>query len=107
MPKQQLEQDTQKILSEGEKLSNFVESDAWKLIRKKLFDKLITIDSIAGVPKDKKTNEEIIFEIKLREGVVSLILQWIREIEGSAKKYKFDSKMFEDIRRDSIIQYFE
>lgn len=105
--KKEVDKDTQKVLSEGEKITNLVDSDEWKTARKKLYDKLITLDSLSGVPKEGKTNEDIINELKVREGVVSIILAWIKEIEGIKTKHQFDKKMFEEIRKDSILQYFE
>jgi len=103
----ELDKDTKKVIDDGQKMTDFVENDGWKLVKKKLFDKLITFDSISSVPKDKKSMEEIGKEAVLREAVVEIIIQWIQEIEGKVSQHKNNRKVIEEIRKESIIQYFE
>lgn len=103
---QELDKETQKILNDGQKIENFVESDDWKLIKKKLYSKLITFDSISGIVDDKKSMEEIGKEAIQRDAVVDIILKWIQEIESEAAGSKIKRESFESIRNDSIIEHF-
>ncbi len=103
----ELDKETTKVFEDGQKMQDFVENDGWKLVKRKLFDKLITFDSISGVPKDKKSLEEIGKEAVMREAVVDIIIQWIQEVEGTVNQHKSSRKVIEEIRADSIIQYFE
>ena len=98
--------ETAKILSDGQKIEDFVKSDGWKLARKMLYDKLITLDSIASVPKTGLTDEQKLREYDVREGVVAIILEWIKEVEGSAEQNQSNKDLMKDIRKESIIQYF-
>ena len=93
----EIDKETREIMQAGEKIERLVDNDAWKEVKKKLFDKLITFDSITGIPKDKKSLEEIGKEAVLREAVVSIILDWIKDIEGIANQSKNNKKTFEGI----------
>lgn len=105
MAKKELDKETQKVMSQGQKIADFVNSDSWQLIRKKLYDKLITIDSIMEIPSNM-SNEQRLQEIGIRAGAVSLILDWIKEIEGTAAQHKNNVEAFSEIRKESIVQYF-
>ncbi len=103
-----LKNDTKKILSEGEQLQEFVKSDGWKIARKRLTDKLIVLDSFSAIPKEGRTDAAILKEARLREAVNSVIVEWLKEIEGLADQANFNTAEFlEKERKDSIIQVIE
>lgn len=101
-----LDKDTQKILSDGEKMEEFVKGEGWALAKKKLYDRLITLDSISSVPKKGFTPERRLKEFEIREGVVSVILDWISDIEGTAQSAKHNREAMREVREDSIVQFF-
>lgn len=105
MPKPNKE--TQKIFNEGEKIAEWVKNESWQLVKKKLYDKLITTDSIITTPTDGLTPEQILTEYQVRKGAISLILNWINEIEGRAAQHKNNIEAFKEIRQDSIVQFFD
>ena len=103
----EVDKETDKLVAEQKKIYDFVKSDDWSLIKKKLFDKLITIDSIASVPKEGKSAESMLLEYRTREGVVSIVLEWIKDIEGTANQYLNNQELMNNIRKESLIEYFE
>ena len=86
---------------------NNLYNEGWKIVKKELMSKLITIDSITSVPRDKKSNEEMLHEYGVREGVVSVVIEWINEMEGTAAQFKSNRELMKEVRGDSIVQYFE
>lgn len=105
MDKTLLDKETKKILTDGEKIERFIESEGWKLVKQKLIAKLAIINSISLVPKETN-REDMLKEYELREGVVSIVLDWIRDIEGEKNKSKFNKQAFREIEQESIIQYY-
>jgi len=101
----ELDKETQKMLSDGEKIADFVNSSAWKLVKDKLVNRLITLDSISSMPTMDK--DEFYVQAKIREGVVSIITEWIRDIEGDAEKHKSNKQAFSSMREEVIIEHFE
>lgn len=104
--KQKPDQETQKILTEGQKIEAFVSSQDWKLIKEKLFSKLITVDSIASIDSTGMNNDQFIKEVQARAGAVQLVIEWIKEIEGIAVNNRSNQELFQDIRQESIHKYF-
>lgn len=101
-----IDKETSDILNESEKIERFIDSEGWKIVKKKLFDKLITLDSISGVPKNK-SSDDLLKDFMIREGVVSMIIEWVKDIEGEAVKSKHNKKFVEQLRKESILQYFD
>lgn len=99
-----LDKETRQILTDGEKIERFTESDGWKLVKQKLISKLAILNSISSVPKEME-RDKLLREYELREGVISIILDWIRDIEGEKNKSKFNKQTFEEIKQEIIIHY--
>ena len=59
-------------MTDGQKVYDFVNSDAWSLIKRKLTDKLIAIDSLTNIPPGLSADQKLM-EIGLRSGAVSLV----------------------------------
>lgn len=106
MDKTLLDKETKQILTDGEKIEKFVESEGWKLVKQRLIKKLATLNSIDEVPKDLKS-EDRLREYDIREGVVSIIIDWVREIEGEKNKSKFNKQIFSEIKEELTIRYFQ
>lgn len=109
MPRQkkiQMDDETKKVVSEGERIENWVKSDDWKFIKKKLFNKLINVDSLNALPGDL-SNEEFLREAAARKGAISLVLDWIREVEGRASQSAANRESeMQIIREESIVEFF-
>lgn len=106
MSPEKLDKETQKVLDEGREVAEFVNSAAWQRVKKNLFDKLITLDSLTAIPTSLP-NEAKLVELTARAGAVSIVIQWIQEVEGVAKQHQANSDaMMATLRRESIVQFF-
>ncbi len=102
-----IEKDTKQILTEGEKIQDFVKSDGWQIVRKKLVDKLVLLDSIAAMPKEG-SDATIVKQLKIREGVNSIITEWLNDLEGLSEQHSFNTAKFLEIeKKNAIVQNFE
>lgn len=106
MAKKKIDIETQQILTEGQQIERWVNSDDWKLVKKKLMSRLITVDSISSVPSENLSNEQLLREYSVRNGAVNLVIDWIKDIEGTAMNNKTNQEIFKEAREDSIVQYF-
>lgn len=102
-----IDKETKEILSENEKIASFVGSDPWKIIKKKLYSKLITLDSVSAIPKNDRSFEEVGRDAAMREAVVKIVTDWILEIEGIASNESSIASLMKEAREDSILQFFE
>ena len=72
-------------LRKEQQIQQFVNSEDWKLIKRKLFEKLLELDSLSVLiegmkyPTIKKIGEKSYVNGK----VCSIIIQWMTEIEGT------------------------
>ena len=107
MNKPNINKETGDVLSKGQKIANFVNSDDWIMIKGTLLTKLIDFDSIKSIELDKKTPTELGEEIRTRKAVVDVVLDWIKDIEGSADQYKKNAEaLYNNNDENGIIQRF-
>ncbi len=101
-----LDKDTQKVLSEGEQIANLVQSDGWRLVRMRLFNKITDLNSVLGITG--KTNEEILRELGVRQEAVKTLFDWLREIEGTAAGHQTNAELFKkDMQENYLISIEE
>jgi hypothetical protein len=53
------DKETQEVIAEGEKVIDFVQSSGWLDARKKLYSKLITVDSISSIPNEMDATAQL------------------------------------------------
>lgn len=76
-------------LAKEEQIQQFVKSSDYRLIKNKLFEKLLKLDSLSVLyegmkyPTQKKIGEKAYINGK----VVSIIIEWMSEIEGTTTEY--------------------
>lgn len=104
---EEINEETKKVLSDGEKIRDLMNNDGWKIAKEKLFSKLITLDSITSVDDIHLNDLQRIREYEVRKGVVSIILEWIRDVEGDAERHVSNVEAFKKVREDSIVKYFD
>lgn len=100
-----VDKETKKLVSEGQKIADFVNSEAWRMIRRSLYDKLMLNDSITAIDFTG-SNETLIREVMARAHASRLVLQWIGEVEGRAKQASEVNDTLLKVRKESIYQYF-
>lgn len=94
-----------KILSDGEKIIELTKSDGWSLAKRKLLSKIAILDSITALPQGNR--EDKLREIEVRAGVVSIIWEWVNDVEGMAAQAKQVSQAMQDIREESFITIYD
>ena len=94
-----------KILSDGEKIIELTKSDGWGIAKRKLLSKIAVLDSITALPSGDR--EDRMREIEVRAGVVSIIWEWINDVEGMAQQAKQVSQAMRDIREESFITIYD
>ena len=94
-----------KILSDGEKIIELTKSDGWGIAKKRLLSKIAILDSITALPHG--TREDKLREIEVRAGVVSIIWEWLNDVEGMAQQAKQVSQAMRDVREESFITIYD
>lgn len=83
------------------KVEEYIESGAWDIIKEKLEEKIRILDSIDSIPEDIK---DIAKEIDSRKGAISVIREWMQEIEGIAIQNKQGRDIME---KEEIVRTYE
>jgi hypothetical protein len=94
-----IDNETKKVIDEGTRIEYFVKSNYWKDVKARLEKKLEILNSLDQIPLDTKDFKN---EIKIRMGVVSVMREWIAEIEGVAIQNERTRKSFTE---DNVIKY--
>lgn len=95
------DKETQKILSLGERIRDFVQSDGWKIVKSELDVRLLDLQDITSLPEDADKTEIIV-----RKRVIVTINNWIKDIEGTANQHDENVKSLKE-RRDDIFTILE
>lgn len=82
-----MDNETQKIISDGEVTADYVKAKGWKKVKQKFTEKILDLQSIKNLDVDA-TAENIIHDIKVRNSVVEVLMEIIQEIEGEAEQYE-------------------
>lgn len=86
--------ETQKVLTEGEQIRNLVRDGGWGLAKQRLTDKLIDLQSVNNIDTDDPN--KLILDIQTRKGVIAIVLEWLKEIEGIAAQHDGNQIQKED-----------
>ena len=94
--------ETAKVMTDAQHLSDLIGSEGWKLARRKLYEKLVELDSVDAMLMDRDP-ESVMRELMVRKSVIQVLREWIREVEGEAASAAHNAKTFTDERRDDMI----
>ena len=83
---QEIDKETSQLLNRHKKLSEFVNGEDWADIKDRFSRKIMDLQSIKNLAHAKDSNE-VMNEIKVRNGVVDVLLEIIHEIEGEAAQF--------------------
>jgi len=95
----EFDKETQQTLLDGQRIEDFVKSPAWGLIKMKLTNKIMDLQSIMNV--DPTNPEQAILDLKARMMCVSTLLEWLREVEGAAEQHSTNQTI---INEEYLIQ---
>lgn len=106
MEREGLDPETEKALHEGTELKNMVESDGWAIAKGMLVHKLAVLDSVSSLPLAGELSfEEIGKQASYRAHVVSVITEWLNEIEGRLDQDEQQKSTLQVTREEEIIRF--
>jgi len=101
-----LDKKTAAIVTNEERIARFVDSDDWNAVKKTLIQKIVLNDSMSSLITDVPP-ERLAIEVLARAQASSLMLEWLREVEGIANQSKPDTSILTESREEQIVEYFE
>lgn len=99
-----MDKETSEILKRGNKLREFVKSEAWGDIKGKLTEKLVSLADITTLSDVDPS--QILQEIKTRKLAINLVMGWVREIEGEVSQHEANEQAFKAIKEESVTIHF-
>lgn len=105
-PENKPDKETQKILTDGEALSNMLQSRGWAIAKTLLLDKILKVSDTMEIDTSK-TATTIANEIKINNRVVKEMLEWMQELEGVQVQQREAVESLKEFRRNNIINYHE
>lgn len=97
-----IDAETSKILSEGERLKQLVESDGWKIVRERLMNRMIDVQSVLGL--DIEDPQKMLIAVGARKQAIQIIYDWFRDIDGDVSRYA-DNKAAVIEKKEEFISY--
>lgn len=90
-----MDNETQKVVSEGQKYLDFIESPAWGLVKEQVITPaLLDLQSVNNIKRSGPT--DMAREVYARQIAVEYIMAIIRDIEGRAEQYKSNQGLVAD-----------
>lgn len=81
------DRETVKILTDGEKIMLLTQHEGWGLVRTKLVDKIIDLQSINNLDP-ATTPEQLAIDVKARRMAVQIMFEWLKgDVEGSVEQH--------------------
>lgn len=104
MPRAKLDKDTQAVLDRGQKIHDFVKSEAWEIIKKMAIEKIRRNNSLWEFSFKRGENaESLVRNMQAKSAASHLMLEWISEIEGAASQFKVNEELMLREEYDSIL----
>ena len=85
MPKKKLEKTESEIYT----VESFVHSEAWPVLKRKLLDRIFDLQNPLQID-DEKEPAQVVIELRAHKLASSLLLDWLREIEGAPEQAKLN-----------------
>ena len=87
------------------KLSDIVAHDGWKIVRRRFTEMTLALGDIFGFREADPA--KLLHEIAARQMAIELVMNWIRDVEGSARQHQTNSEAYEKMREESIFEVEE
>lgn len=104
---QKEKQQAQEEIADREMLSQFANSQGWKLAKESLIRKVIALDSLSATVEEMQKKRLPIDEIKetlcINAKAVNIIVEWLNEIQTTAGGQGTFAKEIEEKKSDQII----
>lgn len=80
------DRETNKVLTEQEKIKSLVDSEGWGVVKSKLLARLTDAMDIGNI--DDSSPEKLLTDIRARKIAVGMVWDWLKmDVEGTAEQY--------------------
>jgi hypothetical protein len=105
--KPKIDHETQLVLDLQKLEHDFVNSEAWKVIKQKFIQKIVDNSSLNRMQIAPNTLDmTLLRELTARSLLASIALQWLSEIEGDADSYQSNMDLLTKTETDNILKFF-
>ena len=98
-----LNKETQEVLSDGDQLSLMIKGTGWAIARKRLIDQVMDLQSIRNI--NEAEPEKMMLDIKARNTAVDILIDWLKDIEGSAEQFKNNFGESDKEREEIVLRF--
>jgi cell division inhibitor SulA len=95
------DEETQKVLSDGEELVNMTASRGWSIASKLIGDKILDLQNIANIDDDEA--EKAVVAIKARKMAAGLLFEFLKEITGMVEGHAAAKEAATNAQDDGFI----
>lgn len=92
-----MDQETQKVFSEGEAISDYIKTKAWVLVKNKFAEKIKDLESVRNMIKSSP--EAMALEVQARVLAADTLNEILAEVEGDAEKFLANKELMSDTLR--------
>lgn len=95
--------ETDKVMSEGEMIANYAKSDGWHYVKDTFTAEIMSLQSILTLTG--KTPEERDREIAARSMAIEILMELMRKVEGRASQHEGNKLLSEKPNTDIVTTY--
>lgn len=100
-----LDQETAEQMRQNAELRRMTESDGWKIARAMLVERIAILDSVSSIPNNISF-EEMGKQAMFRAHAISLMQDWLREIEGRIEQGNQQEAVVTQITEETIVRKY-
>jgi hypothetical protein len=82
------------------------ESDGWKVAKSMLVERIAILDSVSSIPQNL-TFEEMGKQAMFRAHAISLMQDWLREVEGRIEQGNQQEAILSEITEETIVRTYK
>ena len=87
-------------------LRRMTESEGWKIARGMLIEKVALLDSVSSIPQDLSF-EEMGKQAMFRAHAISLMHDWLREIEARVDQSNQQQEVVVDLQETTVVRQYK
>lgn len=101
-----MDKETAENLRKNTELRRMTESEGWSIAKGLLVNRIAILDSVSSIP-DNLSFEEIGKEALFRARAISLVQDWLRDIEGRIEQNNQQEEVIAVLHESSIVRQYK
>lgn len=89
-----MDAETQQVFSEGEAISDYVRTKAWRIVKEKFTNRIMDLQSVMNIKHLEP--EQMAREVFARQLACDYILDLIKDVEGQAAQHNSNKSLTQD-----------